>query len=334
MDHLSLIKEIKAKQFKPFYLLHGEEPYYIDIISKSIENESLEEHERDFNQTIVYGKDADMISLVAEARNFPMMAERRLIVVREAQDIKDKDLESLESYFLEVSPTTIFVFCYKYKKLDSRKKLYKEISKVGTIFLSEKVKEYKIGDWINSYLKSTSYSITPKACTLLADFLGNDLGKITNELDKLALLVQAGTTINEVHIEENIGISKDYNVFELVNAVQVRDFPKAFKIVNYFEHNPKSGPLVVVISQLFTMFIRIMLVQFTENKSNENLASVLKVSPYAIKDYINGTKLFSSKNIAKNIAVLHEYDLKSKGVDNSTFSEGELMRELVFKLLS
>lgn len=334
MDYNSLIKDIKAKKFKPVYLLHGEEAYYIDLISKVIEEEVLEEHERDFNQTIVYGKDADIISIIGEARNFPMMAEKRLIIIREAQDIKDKDLEFLESYFLDINPSTVLVLAFKYKKLDSRKKLYKEISKNGEIVLSEKVKDYKLVDWINTYLRDSNYSITPKAAILLADFLGNDLSKITNELDKLQILIKAGTTINEVHIEENIGISKDYNVFELVNAIQSGDVPKAFKIVNYFDHNPKSGPFVVVISQVFTMFMKLMRVHFIENKTEGAIAASLKIPPFLVKDIINSSKIYPAKRIAKNVAILHEYDLKSKGVGSTgDVSDGELMKEMVFKLL-
>lgn len=334
MDYSSLIKEIKARKFKPVYLLHGEEPYYIDLISKTIEEEALEEHERDFNQTIVYGKDADVISLIGEARNFPMMAERRLVIVREAQDIKEKDLELLETYFLDLNPSTILVLAYKYKKLDSRKKLFKEISKCGEVFLSEKVRDYKLVDWINAYLKNTSYSITPKAATLLVDFLGNDLSKITNELDKLTILIQAGTTINEVHIEENIGISKDFNITELVSAIQVGDVPKAFRIVNYFSHNPKSGPLVVVVAQAFNLFVKLMRIHFLENRSPEAIASDIRVHPFFVKDYINASKLYPPKRIAKNISVLHEYDLKSKGVGSTgDVNDGELMKEMVFKLM-
>ena len=213
MDFKSIIQQIEKKEFKPLYLLHGEEPYYIDLISKALVDNVLEEHERDFNQTVLYGKDADVLAIVSEAKGYPMMAERRLVVIREAQDLKD--IDKLESYCASPNPTTVFVLAYKYKKLDARKKITKELAKNGLVYTSDKVKEYKLIDWINTYLKTTEYAITPKAASLLAEFLGNDLSKITNELDKLALLLQKGTTINEIHIEENIGISKDYNVFEL-----------------------------------------------------------------------------------------------------------------------
>jgi DNA polymerase-3 subunit delta len=331
MDHKSIIQDIKNKRFKPVYLLHGEEPYYIDLISKAIIENALQDHERDFNQMITYGKDSETLSIISEAKGYPMMAERRLVVVREAQDLKD--IELLEKYCAQPQPTTVLVIMYKYKKFDSRKKFFKEIAKNGLVFTSDKIKEYQLVDWINNYLKTTEYSITPKASTLLADFLGNDLSKITNELDKLALLLQKGTTINEVHIEENIGISKDYNVYELTNAIAVRDVNKAFTIVNYFEHNPKSGELVLVIGNIFNLFFKLMRVHFTNNKSNESLSQLLKIHPFAVKELLNASKIYPPKMISRNISFLYEYDLKSKGVDNSSFTKADLMKELIYKLM-
>lgn len=331
MDFKALLKEIEQKKFQPIYLLHGEEPYYIDLLAKAIQENVLEEHERDFNQTIVYGKDADLPALATEAQGFPMMSERRLVIIREAQDLKDIDF--LERYAAQPNPSTVFVLAYKYKKFDSRKKLFKDISKVGIAFLSEKIKDYKLTEWISSYLQTKNYSITPKAATLLADFLGNDLSKITNELDKLSMLIQAGTTINEIHIEENIGISKDYNVFELVNAVTTRDVPKAFRIVHYFEHNPKSASILVVIPNIFATFMRIMRIHFMDNKSPDAIAATLKIHPFATKELIQATKIYPPKKISSNVAILHEYDLKSKGIDNSSFTHGELLRELIYKLM-
>lgn len=331
MDAQSLIQQINKKEFKPLYLLQGEEPYYIDMISKALVENVLEEHERDFNQTILYGKDADALAIVSEAKGYPMMAERRLVVIREAQDLKN--IDALEAYCSSPNPTTILVLTYKYKKLDARKKLTKEIAKNGIVYTSDKIKEYKLIDWINTYLKTTEYAITPKAASLLADFLGNDLSKITNELDKLALLLQKGTTINEIHIEENIGISKDYNVFELVNAISIRDVPKAMKIVSYFEHNPKSGPLVMIIPSIFTLFSRLMRIHFLPNKSNDAVAQALKVHPFATRDLLQATKIYPAKKISNNISILYDYDLKSKGVNNATFSPSDLMKEMIFKLM-
>lgn len=331
MDYKSIIQDIQQKRFKPLYLLHGEEPYYIDLISKAIRENALEEHERDFNQIIVYGKDSDVLSIISEAKGYPMMAERRLVFVREAQELKD--IEKLESYCSAPNASTVFVLAYKYGKLDSRKKLFKEITKNGLVFLSDKIKEYQLTDWINAYLRTTEYSITPKASALLADFLGNDLSKITNELDKLSLLLQKGTTINEVHIEENIGISKDYNVFELVNAMAIRDVPKALRIVNYFSHNPKSAPLVMLVSNLFNFYVRLMRIHFMPNKAGDYVAAQLRVHPFVAKELTQATKIYPPKMISRNIAFLYEYDLKSKGVNNATFSESDLMKELVFKLM-
>lgn len=331
MDYQSILKDVRKEQFKPIYLLHGEEPYYIDLVSKAIVDHCIPEDFKDFNQVVVYGKDADVLSIISEAKGFPMMAERRLVMVREAQDLKD--IEELEKYCANPNPTTVFVLAYKYKKFDSRKKMYKEVSKNGVVLLSDKIKDYQLPDWIQNYLKTIELSITSKACNLLSDFLGNDLSKITNELDKLSLLLPKGTTINEVHVEENIGISKDYNVFELINSIRNRDVPKAFQIVHYFEHNPKAGPMVVLVGQIFSLFAQLMRVHFASNKTPDAIAQQLRVHPFVAKEIVQATKIYPPKKISANIAILHEYDLKSKGVNSSSFSDGELMRELVYKLM-
>lgn len=331
MDHKSIIQDVKNKHFKPIYLLHGEEPYYIDLISKAIIANALEEHERDFNQSVFYGSDSEVLSIISEAKGYPMMAERRLVVIREAQDLKN--FEMLEKYCAKPEQSTVLVIMYKGKKFDSRKKIFKDISKNGLAFSSDKLKDYQLVDWINNYLKTTDFSITSKASSLLADYLGNDLSKIINELDKLALLLQKGTTINEVHIDENIGISKDYNVFELTNAIAVRDVNKAFTIVNYFEHNPKAGELVVIIPSIFNFFFKLMRIHFSNNKSTDALIQLLKIHPFAVKELVNASKIYPPKMISRNISFLHEYDLKSKGVNNDSFTKADLMKELIYKLM-
>lgn len=332
MDHKLIIKEIKSGKLEKIYFLHGEEPFFIDEITRVITENALEEHERDFNQVILYGKDVDALSLVSELKNYPMMAARKLVVLKEAQDFKGMD--DLESYFEQPSDTTIFVVNYKYKTFDSRKKLMKAATTNGVVFKSEKVKEYQLNDWILNYVKSEGFGITSKACMLLAEFLGNDLGRIVNEVDKLAILLEKGTTINDIHIEENIGISKDYNVYELTNALALRDVPKAFKIVDYFDNNPKATDLVVVISTIFRFYQQLMRIHFLPNKSKEAVAGALKVHPFVASGLINATKVFNPKKIASNIAIIHEYDLKSKGVGNTgAFTQGDLMKEMVYRLL-
>lgn len=331
MDYELIIKDIKAKKFENIYFLHGEEPYYIDLITNAIIEYALKEHERDFNQTILYGKDSDALSIISEAKGYPMMAERRLVILKEAQDLKG--LEDLLPYFEQPSNQTIFVINYKYKNYDSRKKSIKIAAKNGIVYKSDKVPDYKIVDWIGTFIKSKGYGITPKASMLLAEFLGNDLSKISNELDKLSILVETGTTINEIHIEENIGISKDYNVFELVNAISVRDVTKANTIVDYFNHNPKAAHIVVVVGNLFNHFSKLMKIHFLPNKNRANIANKLGIPPFIAGQLLAATETYNPKKIAANIALLHEYDLKSKGVGNSSFTSGQLMKELIYRLM-
>ena len=331
MDYKLIIKDIKAKKFEKIYFLHGEEAYYIDAITDAILEHALEDHERDFNQTILYGKDSDALSIISEAKGYPMMAERRLVILKEAQDFKG--MEDLIPYFETPSEQTVFVINYKYKKYDSRKKSIKAAAKNGIVYKAEKVPEYKLVDWISAFVQSNGYRITPKASMLLAEFLGNDLSKISIELDKLNILIEKGTTINEIHIEENIGISKDYNVFELVNAISTRDITKANTIVDYFDHNPKATNIVVVVGNLFNHFAKLMKIHFLPNKNRDTIANSLRVPPFVAGQLLTATKTYNPKKCAANIALLHEYDLKSKGVGNSSFTSGQLMKELIYRLM-
>jgi DNA polymerase-3 subunit delta len=331
MDYKLILKDIKAKKFEKIYFLHGEESYFIDVISSAIESNALEEHERDFNQSILYAKETDAITLLGELNAYPMMAERRLVFLKEAQYFKD--IENLEKYFENPSDSTIFVVCYKYKAYDARKKSIKAAAKNGIVFKSDKVKEYQLADWINTHVKSIGYEISSKASMLLTEFIGNDLNRIVNEIDKLTILVPKGTIINDTHIEQNIGISKDYNVFELNNAVQHRDSLKCFKIIQYFESNPKAADITVVISNLFRLFSNLMRVHFLPNKSREAVSQSLGIHPFVAGELLNARTNFDPRKLAANIETLHEFDLKAKGVGNQTTSNGELMREMIFKLL-
>lgn len=333
MDHRLIIKNIKEGKFEKIYFLHGEEPYFIDLITNAIVENAMEEHERDFNQVILYGKEAEPLSLVSELKGYPMMGARKLVVLKEAQDFKQ--LDQLEDYMENPSDSTVFVIDYKYKTYDSRKKIVKSAAKNGLLFKSEKVKDYLLADWIQTHVKSSGYTISSKACMLLVESIGNDLSRMVNELEKLSIILEKGTAINDIHIEENIGISKDYNVFELTNALAVRDIPKAFRIVDYFDHNPKATDMVVVVANIFKFHTQLMRIHFLPNKSKEAVANSLKVHPYVAGELINAAKNFNPKVIARNIEVLYEYDLKSKGIGStSAVSQGDLMREMIYQLLN
>ncbi|SFT50756.1 DNA polymerase III, delta subunit [Lishizhenia tianjinensis] len=331
MSEVEIIKKVKQKDFAPVYILHGEEPYFIDLITQAIIENALDESERDFNQTILYGKDCDPVALVSQAKTYPMMAERQLVVLKEAQDMKDWDM--VDAYLQNPVPTTVFVIAHKYKKVDGRKKFLKEANKKGVVFLSEKVKDWNLNAWIQDFVKQQGFSITDKALNLLANATGNDLSKITKEVDKLSIVLEKGTQISDIHIEENIGISKDYNVWELKSAVQERQVKKALEIVKYFDQNPKATAGVVVVSTLFELFKQLMYMHFSKNNTDQEIATGLKMNPFIVRKTRQATKIFPVKKTAKNIAILQEFDLKFKGINRGQATDGELYKELIYRLL-
>jgi DNA polymerase III subunit delta len=332
MDFKQISKEIQQGKFAAMYLLYGDEPYYIDSLTKLIASKALEEHERDFNQTVLYGKDVNLLALQSELRSYPMMAQRRLVILREAQDLKD--YEPLVSYVSNPTETTVFVMCFKSEKMDSRKKFFKEFQKNGVVMKSEKIKDYQLEAWIRDYVKSMSYNISEKAVKLLEESIGNNLSRFVNEFEKLSSVVEKGTVINEVHIEENIGISREYNMFEFSNLLLKKDFEKAMRIIHYFEGNPKSWDLSPIVSMLFEQFSKLLSIHFLPNKSPEFAAQHLKIHPFVAKNLVAATHLYDPRKLAANIAILHEYDLKSKGVGSTgNIERSELLRELTFKLM-
>ncbi|MDG1349857.1 MAG: DNA polymerase III subunit delta [Crocinitomicaceae bacterium] len=332
MNEKLILREIENKNFQPVYFLHGEEPYFIDLISNALIKNALEEHEKEFNQSVLYGKGTDHLVLINELKSFPMGSEKRLVVLKEAQDFKK--IEDLCSYFENPNPSTIFVICHKYKKYDSRKKSLKLIAKQGQIFLSEKIKEYQLNEWIQRYVTSQGFTLNSKATMLLGEFLGNDLGRIVNEVEKLGVIYPKGAQIDEKHIEENIGISKDYNLFELTNAVAAQDIHKAYKIIHYFELNPKAVHLPQIVSSLFTFFSNVLKIHFLKFSAREAIAKELRVHPFVAGELSKAKSKFSPKKLAFNMEVLQDYDLKSKGYGNTTSSQADLMKELIFKLLN
>ncbi len=327
----SIINDLKNGKTKPIYFLMGDEPYYIDGISKYIEENVLSEEEKGFNQMVLYGRDITIDDVVSNAKRYPMMAEKQVVIVKEAQDLS-RTIENLVNYAKYPQPTTILVMCYKYKTLDKRKKLAKEIAKTGVLFESKKLYENQVPDWIKRILAGKGYTITPKAAQMLVEFLGNDLSKVNNELEKLQLILNAGGQITPQLIEENIGISKDFNNFELQNAIGERDMKKAFAIVQYFSQNPKNNPIVVTIGLLYGFFSKLLKYHALSNK--RDASRMLGINPYFIKDYQTAARNFPMKKVSSAIAAIREVDMKSKGVGAANLSQGDLLKELLIKVFN
>jgi DNA polymerase-3 subunit delta len=309
----------------------GDEPYFIDKISDYITEHVLTDAEKGFNQTILYGKDLSPQTIIDNARRFPMMSNHQVIIVREAQNIKE--IEELESYVKNPLRSTILVICYKYKTLDKRKTLAKTIDQKGILFEAKKIYDNQLPAWISNYLKIEQYTITPQAAALLAEYLGADLSKVANELDKLMITLKPGTSISPDHIERNIGISKEYNVFELQNAIGERDILRANRIINYFGSNPGNNQPPMIIASLFGYFSKILSYHFLEDKSQNNAASVLQVNPFFVKNYSMAAKNYSIRKLVEIISILREYDMKLKGFGNATAPAAELQREMIYKIL-
>ena len=340
MSAVDIIKDLKARKFKPLYLLQGEESYYIDQVVDYLERNVLNEGERGFNQTILYGKDTDMATILNAAKRYPMMSEYQLIIVKEAQDLKwaketegaGKGAEVVLNYFEKPLPSTILVFAYKYGNFDKRKKIYNAIMSNGVVFQSDPVRDYKLMPWIEAHIKEKGYQIAPQAAALMAEYLGTDLSKIANEVEKLCLNISKDTVIQTDHIQRNIGISKEYNVFELQKALAARNVLKCNQIINYFADNPKANPMVMVMANLNSYFTKILKYHYLPNKNDA--AKELGISPYFIKDYEMAARNFNLNKVFDIVSLLREYDLKSKGLDSTgNTTDGELMKEMIFKMI-
>jgi len=355
MDHLRLLRDIEMKKFKPVYLLMGEEPYFIDVVTDAIEDKALDEASKAFGQTIVYGRDVSMEQIVGLAKSFPMMGDRQVVIVKEAQDMSDwrktagdddeakietkkvkgqkvtEPLKFLEHYLSNLTPSTILVFAYKGKLLDKRLKVYNKFKEVAEIFTSNTLKDGALVNWINGYVTQTGLKIDPGASILLAEYLGNDLSKIVNEVSKLAIALLKGTTITTKHIEENIGISKDYNIWELHKCIGQKNIEKANRIIHYFESNPKAHPIQMLIPSLYSFFTRCAIYHAIPDKSNA--ASEMGISPFALPDYREATKNYNSKKVERIMTSLRKADKQVKGIDSGQITDGEIMKELLFRIL-
>ena len=333
MNRVKQIQEdILKGDIKPIYFLMGEEPYYIDRITAIIENDVLKEEEKGFNQLVLYGRDVSVDEIVSHAKRYPMMAERQVVIVKEAQHLS-RNIEDLASYAENPQPSTVLVIGYKYKTLDKRKKLAKIIGKHGVLFESKKLYENQVPDWIDYVLNEKNYSIQVKAAQMLVEFLGADLAKISNELDKLMLIVPATTQINAHHIEQNIGISKDFNNFELKRAIVEKNVFKANQIIQYFAQNPKSNPIIMTISLLNSFFTQLLMYHGLKDKGRINASKALGMNPYGLKDIELAARNYPMRKVAQVISHLREADLQSKGVNAGQSSHGDILKQLLFKIM-
>ena len=328
-----IARELKNRIYKPVYYLMGEESYYIDRISEYIAQTVLNENEKEFNQTIVYGADTDIATVINAAKRYPMMSKYQVVIVKEAQNIKN--IEELLYYLQKPLDSTILVLCHKHGTLDRRKKLAAEIEKVGVLFESKKIKDAQLPGFISSYLKRRSVEIEPKASEMMAEFVGADLSRMAGELEKLIITLPRGQKrITPEQIERNIGISKDYNNFELRNALVAKDVFKANQIIKYFEENPKTNPLQMTLSVLFNFFSNLMLAYYAPDKSEQGIANQLGLkSSWQSKDYMVAMRKYSGVKVMQIIGEIRYCDAKSKGVDNPSLGDGDLLRELVYKIL-
>lgn len=331
MEFNQIVRNLKNKEYAPLYLLSGEEEFFIDQISNLIEKSVLDEGEREFNQTVLYGLDTDVLTVESEAKRYPMMSPYNVVIVKEAQHLKK--IEMLANYANNPSSTTILVLAHKHKKADGRSAFTKSVKKNGVYFESKKLYDNQVADWIESYVKAEGYSINPKASLLLVEFLGSNLSKISNEIDKLILNLKKGESIDANLIEENIGISKDYNVFELNNAFGAKDVLKANKIINYFGTNEKLYPLPMILPSIYRFFSQLLLFHTVKSSSNREIASKLGINPYFVRDFQRASQHYSIKKIARIIGALRKADNQSKGLGASSMTNQDILQELIFQII-
>ncbi|HAH35202.1 MAG TPA: DNA polymerase III subunit delta [Algoriphagus sp.] len=334
---VNVLKDLQGGKFAPIYFLDGEEPFYVDLITSFIEKNAIAEHEKSFNQIVLYGKDSNMGLILNNARKFPMMAERQVVIVKEFQSLpdlgKEDSVKLLQGYLQNPLPSTILVLAHKHKKLDGRSALYRDLDKKAVYVRSDKVQDYKLPAWIDAYFKDMGHSIEPKACQLLADSIGNNLEVLTNEVGKMLINFQGATQVTVDHISKYIGINKDYNNFELLKAIGFRDVGKANKIIHYFSQNPKAHPVIPLFSLIYNYFTRIALIHQSKVYSDSQVASVIGVPPFVAKEYVIAARNYKLGKVIEVFRYIKEADLRFKGVDSGSLSESENLRELVYKIL-
>lgn len=331
MSAEKILSDWKKKLYKPLYWLEGEEDYYIDKVMNYAEHKILPESEAGFNLSVFYGKDASWSDVVNACMRYPMFAERQVVLLKEAQQMKD--IDKLENYIEHPLASTIFVVSYKEKTLDKRTKLYKLINKNGEVFTSEKIKEYKLVEWVTEYLKEQDFTMSQKGVLLLVDHLGNDLNRIVHEIEKTTVNLGTRKTITEDDIEKYVGVSKEYNAFELQAAIGKKDLAKAIRIIQYFESNPKAVPIQLVLPALYGFFSKLYIIFGMADKSEAAVKPFFYNNPYAAKEAIATAKMYGYEGVERALLLLHHYNLKSVGVNDSGSSDGSLMKEMVVKMM-
>lgn len=331
MSAEKILSEWKIKAYKPVYWLEGEEPYFIDKIMEYAEHNILNESEAGFNLTVFYGRDADWASVVNACRRYPMFSEKQVVLLKEAQQMKD--IEKLEGYVENPLASTILVVSFKDKKVDARTKFAKTLKKKGEVLTTKKLYDNQLPEWTKEMIRAKGYDITPQALRLIVDHIGNDLNRLENEVDKVWLNLGTTKLIDEEAIEKYVGISKEFNVFELQDAIARKDFSKAIRIIQYFGSNPKAAPIQLILPALYNFFSKLYAFYGLESKDERSAASALGVNPFFMKDYIGASRNYDFKNTEKTLLLLHEYNLRSVGVNDSGTNDADLLKELVIKII-
>jgi len=333
-----ILTDLKARKYAPIYLLQGEETYYIDLIASYIEKNVLSEAEKGFNQVIVYGKDSPVNVILTHARRFPMMAERQVVIVREAQDIPDLQKEQGTKLMLDYAtrpvPSTVLVLCHMHKTLDKRRELGKKLDNLTESATFKKMYDNQLPAFVEEYVSSKGYSIDDKGVRVFCEFVGNDLNRLSNEIDKVLISTPAGSTISGDVIMTQVGMSREFNIFELQKALIFKDTYQAARIVNYIASTTKRNPVIPLVAFLYSFFSKLLIASSAKATGERELVSLLKISPFAAKDYSSALARYQTPGIINIIGLLKETDLKLKGVNSGSASEGDILKELVFRLMS
>jgi DNA polymerase-3 subunit delta len=332
MSAEKIIADWKKGNFKPVYWLEGEEPYHIDKVVEYAEHKILSESEASFNLTIFYGRDADWAAVINACRRYPMFAERQVVLLKEAQQMKD--IEKLEGYIDNPLTSTVFVVSYKDKKVDARTKFAKLLKAKGEMVTTKKLYDNQLPQWANEMVERKGLSINQKALALLIDHIGNDLNRIENEIEKLAVNLGARKSISEDDIEKYIGVSKEFNVFELQDALGKKNLPKAIRIIQYFQSNPKAAPIQLILPSLYGYFSKVYMIFGAGSNDEKVIASAIGVNPFFVKDYLAAAKIYGQQGVEKTLLLLHQYNLRSIGVHDAGTEDADLMKELIVKMMS